>query len=217
MLPLMLAIDAPAAIAPANGTYTYASTYQGQAVGRTTIVVTRTPAGTIVLSEAGGGSMSGMNASLQDTLTLDAASLAPTNYVVNANMAGQTGQERAVFNGAQAQISGTRGAQTFSLGTGASHFALIDFGPFSGYFALPAQIAAWHGAPFTAVVPLADEATTLTPDGAMKPARPKNVPAADAQVSFSTPLQITLWYDPKSLVVDQVDLPTQNVQVTRQP
>lgn len=207
---------AAAAAAPASGTYTYSSMYQGQPVGRTTIVVTRTAAGGILLSESGGGAMSGVNASLKDTLTLDAATLAPKNYAVTTTMGGQSGQENAVFNGSQAQLSGTRGAQTFSLPNGVSHFALIDFGPFSGYFALPAQLAVWHAVPFTAVVPLADEATTLTPDTAMKPVRPQNVPATDVQVSFSTPLQLTMWYDPKTLIVDQVDLPVQNVQVTRQ-
>jgi hypothetical protein len=52
-------------------------------------------------------------------------------------------------------------------------------------------------------------------DQAMKPARPAAVPAGDASISVSDPIEFTLWYDPATLIVDELDVPQQQAIYTR--
>jgi hypothetical protein len=74
---------------------------------------------------------------------------------------------------------------------------------------------AWNRPPVLAIVPMYGQGFPLTVDAALKPVRPATVPASDEAMSFNSMVQITLWYDPKTLVVDEVDVPTQGVTVKR--
>ena len=206
---------ATSAWAPPDGTYTYTSTMNGAQIGKTAITVKRS-AQTIVLTEAGSGSMNGENGSVQDTLTVD-AQLAPSTYTADASLADSRNMRSSVaFSPTQAQQTGDV-TKTYPLAGASKHFVLMDVGPFSGFFMIPAQMHAWNGAAVTAIVPNFAHSITLAPDGALPPARPANVPKNDKAYSFDSMVQLTVWYDPATLVVDEVDVPAQGLVVVRQP
>ncbi len=217
MIPLILTIAvATPAVAPPDGTYNYVSSMNGTPIGKTSIVVKRDDAGDIVLTETGAGSMSGQSGTIKDTLQLD-PTLAPSAYASAASIAqGKSMKATVAFKGTQATQTGDITAK-YDLAADAKHFVLLDLGPFSGFFVLPAQMQAWNNAPAIAVMPMYGRGFPMTPDTALKPDRPANVPPADSAISFSNMTQVTLWYDPKTLVVDQLDVPAQGVVVTRSP
>jgi hypothetical protein len=219
MLPLILATmvtAAPAAPAPADGTYTYAMTLNGAQIEKTAVTVKRDETGNIVLSESGSGNMNGRSGSITDTLTLD-QSLAPVGYSALASIADSRSMQSAVsFKGDQAKQSGDV-TKTYDLVADAKHFVILDFGPFTGYFVLPAQMQAWNDPPVIAIVPIYAQGVPITVDKSIAPDRPKNVPANDTQITVKTPVQFTVWYDPKTLIVDEVDVPSEGLTVARQP
>ncbi|HZT11439.1 MAG TPA: hypothetical protein VFA29_01415 [Candidatus Baltobacteraceae bacterium] len=220
MLSLILAAAAAAAPAapalPADGSYTYVSSMNGAAVGKTVVTIKRT-AGGVVLSEQGGGTYNGQQGTLADTLTLDPSMLAPTNYSLRAVVDGRPVNAALAFKGASAVQSGDMLQKTYDLTPGAAHFVVLDVGPFSGWFALPAQLHAWNGAPALAIVPEFGSGVPIAPDTSSKAAPPAGVPAADASISVTTPMPFTLWYDPAAMLVDRLDFPTQGITINRTP
>lgn len=213
MLPLILAATLGAAV-PAEGTYTYAMSLNGAQVEKTAVTVKHDPAGRLVLSESATGNMNGRSGEVNDTLTLD-QTLSPLGYSSNASIADSRQMQASLaFKGSQATQSGDV-TKTYSLVADAKHFVVLDFGPFSGWFAFPAQMQAWSFQPVIAIVPMYAQGVPLTIDKTVTPARPKNVPAADVPVSVKTPMQFTIWYDPKTLIIDEMDVPSEALFVTR--
>lgn len=213
MFPLILAAVVASA-APADGTYTYVTSLNGAQIEKTAVTVTHDPSGNIVLSESASGNMNGRSGSLTDTLTLDAA-LAPVGYKSNASIADSRSMQAALaFKGDSATQSGDV-TKTYTLGDTAKHFVIFDFGPFTGYFALPAQMQAWNDDPVIAIVPMYAQAVAISIDKTFTPDRPKDVPATDVQLTVKNPVQLTVWYDPKTLIVDRMDVPAEDLNVTR--
>jgi hypothetical protein len=215
MLPLIFtlaAITAPAT--PADGTYTYVSSVNGVAVGKTSITVTHAQNG-ITLAEKAAGSYNGESGTIQDTLSLD-NTLAPSSYNASANFGDRPMKAAVTFSGTSATQTGDIGTKTYDLVADAKHFVVLDIGPFSGWFALPAQMTAWNDAPALAISPAFGHGFPLVAGTQTPPARPKTVPASDASIAVAQPVAFTVWYDPKTLLVDEVEIPTQGVVVTRQ-
>lgn len=214
MLALLFAAAAAAPAAPPNGSYRYTSSMNGAAIAQTTITVARTPGGDLVLSESGSGSMNGQAGSVQDSLTL-APDLAPLAYTSLASIADSRNMRASVaFAGNQARQTGDVSI-VYRLPANVSHFVLMDVGPFSGFFAIPAQMQAWNDAPVLALIPNFAQAATLTLDRALAPDRPSGVPRRDRELSFSSIVALSMWYDPATLVVDRVDVPSDGLVVTR--
>lgn len=216
MLPLIttLALSAPAT--PPNGTYHYALTLAGETLGRNAITVSRDAAGNLVLSETGSGNMNGQTGSVQDTFMLDPA-LVPASYQAVASVADTRNMHTTLtFNGNQAKQTGDV-TKTYTLSADAKHFVMLDFVSFTGFFALPAQMRAWDNATVCAIVPMYARLASISVDPSLKPARPQTVPPEDAQISVAKPVQFTLWYNPKTLIVDELDAPTEGFTVKRTP
>jgi hypothetical protein len=213
MLPLILAATVAAA-APAEGTYNYAMSLNGAQVEKTAVTVKYDPAGKIVLSESATGNMNGRSGEVSDTLTLD-QTLAPLGYSANASIADSRQMQSSVaFKNNRATQTGDV-TKTYDLAADAKHFVVLDFGPFAGWFALPAQMQAWNFQPVIAIVPLYGQGVPITVDKSLTPERPKTVPATDVQMSVKNPMQFTIWYDPKTLVIDEMDVPSEGLYVTR--
>lgn len=213
MLSLILAAAMTAA--PADGTYTYVTSMNGAQVLKTAVTVTHDPTGNVVLSESATGEMDGRSGAISDTLTLD-QTLAPVGYSAQASLADSRSMRSTLaFKGGQAMQSGDV-TKTYDLAADAKHFVVLDFGPFTGYFMLPAQMQAWNDQPVVAVVPMYAQGVPIAVDKSLKPDRPKAVPVTDEQISVASPVQFTVWYDPKTLVVDELDVPADGVTVTRE-
>lgn len=215
MLSLILAA-AIATPAPADGTYTYVMSLNGSQVLKSAVTVKHDLTGNIVLSESGSGTLNGRSGSISDTLTLD-QQLAPLGYSALASLAdSRSMQSSLAFKNGQALQSGDV-TKSYDLAADAKHFIVLDFGPFTGYFALPAQMQAWNDSPVFAIMPMYAQGMPISIDKSITPDRPKTVPSADAQLSVKSPVEFTVWYDPKTLVVDEMDVPSEGVSVTRLP
>jgi hypothetical protein len=204
----------PAPTAPADGTYTYVSAVNGATVGKTAITVKRNADG-IVLTESGGGNYEGQSGTIADTLNLD-STLAPSAYSATASFGGRTTKSTLAFKGATVSETGDAGTKTYDLAAQAKHFVVLDLGPFSGWFALPAQMTAWNNTPAIAIVPTMAQGIPITPSASTTASRPKGVPAADISIGVTTPMPFTMWYDPNTLVVDELEFPSQGVTITRE-
>jgi hypothetical protein len=210
---VFLAVAATAPMTPADGSYTYGISVAGSAAGKTTITLTHT-AGGIQLVESGAASYGGTDYAGTATLNLDGA-LAPARYVAVYSPPGRTIHAALAFNGNSATETGDNGGTTFTLDASTKHFAVLDGILFSGFFILPSQLRAWNAQAFTAVSPMLGHGGAIALDAALKADRPKTVPSGDLPVSVSDPLAFTVWYDPATLVVDELDVPAQALSVVR--
>jgi hypothetical protein len=203
-------------LTPPDGIYTYAETFQGKPAGTTTITVKR-DASNITASENASIAAMGHAVSGVVTVTLGAATLAPANYDATYTVTdGPTVHAKVAFNGTTAnETNDIVGNKTFDLGTNLKGFSIIDAGFMAGTLFLPAQIALAHGAALDGVVPSFGVSLPLTADVALKPDRPSAVPANDAVVAFSGQQAFSVWYDPTTMVVDEVDVPSQQSTVIR--
>jgi hypothetical protein len=210
---LIAAAPAPAPIPP--GSYTYTATMNGATIGTSTLAVTSDGATTTIVERVS-GSISGESASASNTLVLG-PDLSPMRYQMNGLQDGSALKDAATFSATTANITDVHGKpSSVALPANAKHFAVSDFGLFSGLLALPAQMRAWGNAPLYVVVPELGRGAVLVPDMTAKPQRPTGVPAADEALVFSGDIPFTLWYDPSTNVPDYIDVSAQGITVTRQ-
>ena len=214
MLPLMFLLAAATApAAPADGIYTYTISVGGTNTGKTAITMTHTPAG-VQLAESANGTLGGSDFAANSTLALD-ATLAPASYAAVYNPPGRTIHAALAFNGGTANETADNGAMKFNLGAGTKHFVVLDGTLFSGFFILPAQLQAWSSLPITAIAPMFGRGGAIAVDATLKADRPKGIPAGDVALSVSDPVEFTLWYDPVTFVVDELDEPQRDASYVR--
>jgi hypothetical protein len=214
MLALVFVLAATAApAAPADGAYTYTLSVGGVPAGKTTIDLAHIPGG-IQLTESASANYGGADFAGSATLNLN-ANLAPTSYAAIYSPPGRTIHAALAFNGNTANETGDSGSQAFTLGANTKNFAVLDGTLFAGFFMLPAQLHAWNTQAVTAVSPMFGHGAAMAVDAALKADRPKEVPAADVPLSVSDPVAFTLWYDPATLVVDELVVPQQDATYAR--
>jgi hypothetical protein len=215
--PTLAAALAAAVPAVPSGSFAYTATYQGTPSGKSSLTVSRTGDQTTTISERAEGNVNGLDIAGTATLTVG-ADLVPTVYDGSYESGALKTVVTVSVTPSAATIVGTNSngqAITFPLSNGAQHFVVIEPGLMAGLFALPAQMQAWNGAPILAIAPSAARAQPFALDPGAKPQRPGGVPAADAALSFGGPLAFTIWYDPATLVPDEVVVPSQDAIVTR--
>jgi hypothetical protein len=219
MLSLMtLTLAALAAGTPflAPGTYQYTALLNGQPAATSKITVVRAGDATDI-DEDSAGLLAGMHLSGKATLVLG-ADLAPTQYNGNYESASQKATVTVALTPTSATIAGSAavgGGQPLALSANTRHFVVIEPGLLAGLFALPAQLESWKDAAVTAIAPMSGRAEALATDPASAPARPNDVPAQDAVLSFGGRFPFTIWYDPTTFVPDEVIVPIQHVVITR--
>jgi hypothetical protein len=218
MLSLMtLTLAALAAGTPflTPGTYQYTALLNGQPAATSKITVARTGNATDI-DEDSAGSLAGMHLSGKATLVLG-ADLAPTQYNGNYESASQKATVTVALTPTSATIAGSAagGSQPLGLSANTRHFVVIEPGLLAGLFALPAQLESWKDPAVTAIAPMSGRAEALATDPASAPARPNDVPAQDAVLSFGGRFPFTIWYDPTTFVPDEVIVPMQHVVITR--
>ena len=210
-----LALDQRVAAAPPDGTYAYAETSNGRPAGTTSVVIKRN-AGVVTATEFGKLSAMGQSIRAETALALD-VSLAPTSYKATYTVGPRVIHAAIAFSNGTASETSDNGNTSYGLTGGAKSFAILDGGFMAGTMFVPAQMLARENLPMIGLIPSFGLGIPLAPDAAMKPDRPATVPAGDASLTFGGHAVISIWYDPKTLVVDEVDVPSQNATVIRQP
>lgn len=198
----------------AAGSYTYTTTYNGVNLGTSKVTVTSSPSSTQI-SEQTSGSYSGTSGNATATLVLG-GDLSPATYRASGTMAGSPISDSATVSGDTVQVTNARGTTaSFQLSNGAKHFIVVDLGTIAGFVPLPAQIKNWNDPSVLAVVPSFGQSLSISAQPAPTATRPTGVPGVDIALAFSGNAPFTVWYDPSTLVPDKIEIPSQNVVITR--
>ena len=196
-----------AAPAPPDGTYTYAIDIAGQ-ISNATVTVKRDSNG-LHVSEAASFPPRSDSASL----TLDPVTLTPISYQGTYDLQSPTPTSVTfAFNlqGVSVTIDG-QSSQSISPISGAPKFVVLDGAQPSGFVMLPAIAALTSDTTMTAVMGANASAYPITIARNLKVTRPAGVPAGDTSISLINPTALTVWYDPRTFVMDQLDVPMTNV------
>lgn len=221
MLPLFFAValDASAVVTPAPGTYRYDAYVAGARAGRSTLVLSDTPAG-LKIDERANGSTEAADVTIDGSTELD-KTLSPLAYRASYTVrdkALDTNQKMRLnvsFAAREATVTAGNDVRTFPLGGSSKTFVLLDSSAVSGFFLLPAQMHARGSGDATALIPGLGAQRFLDFIPGDKPARPADVPAGDLSLSFAGESPLIEWYDPASLIPDQVSVPGDNLVIKR--
>ncbi|MBV9277146.1 MAG: hypothetical protein JOZ97_02820 [Candidatus Eremiobacteraeota bacterium] len=213
MLPLIFTLALDATAAPPAGTYRYDALINGKSAGSTTVTVSSAPPLTKVVEVAVSHTANG-DTHTNATLLLNAA-LVPLSYISTYKQLQDSMAGTVAFNGRSADITSGGVNKTFQLGGTSKQFVIMDTATMSGLLMLPAQMHAWHDADTTALVPalMSEAFLNVLHDVAVQ--RPPSISATDVSLSFQGEAPFVEWYDPATLIVDEVDFVGQNLRIIR--
>jgi hypothetical protein len=216
MLSTLLLAAVTATAFPAAGTYRYSASLGEQRIGEWSVTVK--PGGSSTeIDENSSASVAGMQLSAVAALVLG-PDLSPVTYTGNYHMAMQSPSVSVTFTPGSATVIGALSPQPrqIPLEPNTHHFVIIEPGLLAGLFALPAQLAAWKEPAVTWIAPATAQAQALSPSPSPSLARPANVPAQDVVLAIDQPMAVTMWYEPSTLVPDEINVPSQNATLTRE-
>lgn len=203
------------ALFPAPGTYRYTASMSGQPIGAWSVTVATGAAQTTV-DESSTAQVMGMQLGATASLVLG-PDLAPLHYGGQYRTPNQSPSVSVALTPSSATVVGALSSQPqqLSLAANTQHFVVIEPGLLAGLFALPAQMAAWKDPAVTLITPATAQAQTLAANPGSSSPRPANLPAQEAVLSIDHPIAVTIWYDPTTLVPDEISVPSQNAVLTR--
>jgi hypothetical protein len=208
-------IGASPPAAPPDGSYSYAVTRSGQKIGDSAVTVKR-DVSRIALHEV--ETFVGLSGQHVVDESVDTSGLNPTSFSIAFPLTPQLNvTARLTFGGGGAHetVDGTSGSTDFRLEPGTSTVVVIDGATVTGFLLLPAQVKAQGMRSFTVIAPSASRSLAFHVDGSANPTRPADVPAADASLSITGTPNFVEWYDPQTMLVDELDVPAQQVTITR--
>ncbi|GAC1499100.1 MAG: hypothetical protein NVS1B14_02410 [Vulcanimicrobiaceae bacterium] len=206
------ALIAASAVPPA-GTYRYDAASGQKTVGSCTITVLAVGNG-VLIEEHSVAHLPTGDSGAHSFLTLD-RDLRPTRYVADYAVQDQKMQTKVDFAQGLARVVTGAQSKDFPLGGSSRAFVVLDATMMSGFFMLPAQASALAFGDATALVPGLAAATYINLIPENVPARPREVSARDASISFAGETPFVEWYDPVTNVVDEVSIPGQDLTVRR--
>jgi len=198
---------------PPDGTYTYVLNAGAQKFGDSSIVV-KHDAVSVSLHEVEAVA-TGQRTSDE---TVEPVMLTPTSYAetfpINPSV---TVTAHYTFDpgGAKLSVDGTAGATDFRLEQGTTHQIVMDGAMMSGFLLLPSQVKAQGFTSVTTLVPSTAQQVVFQIDASASPTRPSTVPAADVSLAVTGSTSFIEWYDPHTMLVDEVDVPAQQVVISR--
>jgi hypothetical protein len=215
MLLAILVAALGGALFPAPGTYRYTASISGQPIGSWSVTVASGAAQTTI-DESSNANVMGMQLAATASLVLG-PDLAPLRYGGQYRTPTQTPSVSVTLTANSATAVGALSNQPrqLSLAANTQRFVVIEPGLLAGLFALPAQMAAWKDPGVTWITPATAQAQPLTASTSSSSQRPAGLPAQEAVLSIEQPVAVTIWYDPATLVPDEISVPSQNAVLTR--
>jgi hypothetical protein len=200
---------------PAPGTYRYTASMSGQPVGSWSVSVSQDAAQTTI-AETSNANVMGMQLAATASLVLG-PDLAPLRYGGQYRTPTQTPSVSVALTSNAATVVGalTPAPQQLALAANTQRFVVIEPGLLAGLFALPAQMAAWKDPTVTWITPATAQAQPLTASPSSSEPRPAGLSAQEAVLAIDHPIALTIWYDPATLVPDEISVPSQNAVLTR--
>jgi hypothetical protein len=209
---VFLAAAVTAAAAPPDGIYTYDIDAAGQ-ISQSTVTVKRDANGLHVDENTAIASKTATA-----SLALDLTTLAPISYSAAYNPGSSSPSSVAIaFNGQGAsETVDEQSGQPIPIAplVGAPRLVVLDGALLAGFVMLPAIASISSDNSMTAIVAANGTAYPIVIDRKLKAAHPTTVPAGDTSVSVITPTAFTIWYDPRTFIMDELDVPLQGVTET---
>ena len=190
-----------------QGTYRYAMSAGGSTIGSSTIVVERS-GGTVSIGES---------ATMGGTSLVSHRSLDATTFATLAYQADASGKHLvASFEGNSATLAQGTASASITAAPGAPFF--VNDNMVAGFAQVPATLEVTAAKQLTLACVCAGFVSVLANVlQAAAPARPAGVPADDDVVTISMEGAVaSLWFDPKTAVLDRLDLPSQQFTIVRQ-
>ncbi|GAC1360276.1 MAG: hypothetical protein NVSMB31_20440 [Vulcanimicrobiaceae bacterium] len=210
---LTLAASTTTPAVPPAAVYRYDAYISGRIAGKSSITMSGYNAG-VKLEERSDARTPTGSSSAVSVMQLD-AQLKPALYRASFMVLDEKMDVSVTFADRVATVAAGSDTRTFPLGGSSKLFAIIDSSLVSGFFMLPAQMNALANADSTVLTPGSGGTGFLTVIGGDRPSRPSDVPAEDASISFAGDAPFIEWYNPKTLVVDQVLAPGQSLILKR--
>jgi hypothetical protein len=207
MFALMLAVTlASPAPAPPDGTYNYVQIEGGKRVAHYTVSVKRSGAKIDVKGELEPDVAGLQRPIVESSAAVDASTLDLLSYHEMEEIGCGAMPYDVTVSGSQARL----GQKTFAF-PGIAHYVLDD--GHSVPLFLPAEAAVWSDGRAVSLAPEVGGAHVVEPyPMANTPARPAAVPASDRYLAFhelgAKSGSSGLWYNPDTMVVDEVDTAT---------
>lgn len=200
---------------PASGTYRYTASMSGQPIGSWSVTVA-TGTNQTTIDENSNASVMGIQLNATASLVLG-PDLAPLRYGGQYRTSTQAPSVSVALtpNSATAVGAMTSQPQQLTLAANTQRFVVIEPGLLAGLFALPAQMTAWKDPTVTWITPATAQAQLLSASTSSSSARPAGLPTQEAVLSIDHPIAVTIWYDPATLVPDEISVPSQNAILTR--
>ena len=216
MLATLLLAAAASSNFPPPGTYRYTAALSGQRIGEWSVSVKGDASGTEI-DESSSASFQGMQVAATASLVLG-PDFAPTRYSGSYRTAGQSPTVSVALTATSATVVGgfVGSARTLALAPNTHHFVVIEPALLAGLFALPAQLQAWGDSPVTWIAPITGQEQSIAKDSRNPALRPSSVPAQDVALAVRSQVPVTIWYDPATLVPDEVIVPSENAVLTRE-
>ena len=207
-----------AATAPPDGSYAFAVSRGGVKVG-TAAVTVRRAAPSVTVHEV--ETFTGVTETADESLDMDA--LSPTSYVSSFPVTSDIGvTARISFDslGARETVDGVTGSTDFRLESGTSRLVVVDGAMATGFLFLPAQVKAQQLTAFTLLSPSLADTYYCTVNASATPPRPPGLPGGDVSLTIdgsapSSTTEFDIWYDPQTLNVDEIDVPSQETTIAR--
>jgi hypothetical protein len=200
---------------PPDGTYAYTLEQAGQKFGASSVTV-KHDAVDVSVHEV--ESRAALESAYVSDETVDPVSLAPTSYTVTFPINAQvvvTGHLAFGPGGSSLTVDGTSGSTDLKLQQGTTRQIVLDGSLISGFLLLPSQAKAESLSSFTLISPMATQSALAQIDTGTTPARPADVPSPDVSLAVTGSVNFVEWYDPQTMVVDEIDVPGQQVVITR--
>jgi hypothetical protein len=202
---LTVTLTAPAA-APADGTYTYVQMEGGKRVGHYTVTVKRSGTKIDVKGELEPEVAGLQRPIVESNSAVDASTLDLLSYHEMEEIGCGAMPYDVTVSGSNVQL----GQKTFAF-PGIEHY-ILDDGHSVPLF-LPAEIAVWSDDRAVSLAPEVGGAHVVEPyPMANQPIRPAAVPATDRYMALhelgAKSGSSGLWYNPDTMVVDEVDTAT---------
>lgn len=209
-----------AAAAPPDGSYAYAVSRAGTIAGTSSVTVKRSGMSVTVDESETFGKITETVAE-----SLDQGDLSPTSYVSSFPVSSDvTATARLEFyaGGARVTLDTVPGSTDFKVASGTTKLVVVDGALATGFLFLPAQLKAQSLSAFTLLAPSSMTTFSCSTNGTAAPQRPAGLPAPDVSTTIDCTAPnggtgFVLWYDPQSFVVDEIDVPTQQVTIARVP
>jgi hypothetical protein len=220
----LVAIAAAAATAaaalPPDGAYDYALR-QGDTVIATSAVTVKRTGSVTSIHEAQTVNQTAVGAvQLTADLTVLADSLTPLTFDGATLSSGHTQEVKFAYSSGSGYFvqNGERLSVPVKMIFGTQAMLVQDQSLVLSFLTLPGVLQATKATSITVAVPTAARIFAITVDPAPQN-KPSGLPAADVGIGIASPIAYSIWFDPNTGVVDEIDVPSQSlvISLTKHP